>query len=108
MIAVETSPITTLTPTTTTSMMFIGSRSCCSATAHPDGGFSLAMRLGPYRLSRAAASPRPSPCSASLSSAATASVAGWANHGCPSVASGRRCSIVPVPSVIGSPQGPAR
>ena len=37
---VETSPMTKLTAVTATSMMFIGSRSCCAATAHTDGGFS--------------------------------------------------------------------
>ena len=56
MTAVETSPIRTLTTTTATSMMFIGSRSCRSATAHTDGGFSAAIWFGPYRVSRDAAS----------------------------------------------------
>ena len=44
---VETSPIAKLTTVTATSMMFIGSRSCCSATAHTDGGFSAAISFGP-------------------------------------------------------------
>ena len=44
---VETSPITKLTATTAISMMFIGSRSCCAATAHIDGGFSLVISFGP-------------------------------------------------------------
>ena len=44
---VETWPITKLTATTAISMMFIGSRSCCGATAHTDGGFSSAIWFGP-------------------------------------------------------------
>ena len=32
---------------TATSMMFIGSRSCASATAHTDGGFSAVISFGP-------------------------------------------------------------
>ena len=35
MIAVDTSPMTKLTTVTATSMMFIGSRSCASATPTP-------------------------------------------------------------------------
>ena len=71
MIAVETSPMRTLTATTATSMRFIGSRSCCSATTHTDGGFSPAIRFGPYRDSRAAAWAPVMPRSASLPMAAT-------------------------------------
>ena len=49
MTPVETSPIAKLTATTATSMMFIGSRSCVSATAQTDGGFSLLISFAPYR-----------------------------------------------------------
>ena len=72
---VETSPITKLTATTAMSMMFIGSRSCCSATAHTDGGGSLLISFGPYRDSRDAASAPVRPESASDPSAATTSPA---------------------------------
>ena len=72
---VETSPITKLTATTAISMMFIGSRSCCAATAHIDGGFSSLISFGPYRASRAAASASVRPESASDSSPATTSLA---------------------------------
>ena len=44
---VETSPIAKLTTVTATSMMFIGSRSCCSAMAHTDGGRSRSIAFGP-------------------------------------------------------------
>ena len=44
---VETSPMTKLTAVTAISMMFIGSRSCCAATAHTDGGFSRSIAFGP-------------------------------------------------------------
>ena len=71
MTAVETWPMSRLTATTATSMMFIGSRSCCRATAHSDGGFSAAIWFGPYRDSRDAASDRLKPRSASVSIAAT-------------------------------------
>ena len=71
MTAVETWPISRLTTTTATSMMFIGSRSCCRATAHSDGGFSAAIWFGPYRDNRDAASDRLKPRSASVSMAAT-------------------------------------
>ena len=47
MTPVETCPISRLTTTTATSMMFIGSRSCAAAIAHADGGFSAAISLGP-------------------------------------------------------------
>ena len=47
MTPVETSPITKLTTVTATSMMFIGSRSCCSATAHTDGGGSPVISFAP-------------------------------------------------------------
>ena len=45
---VETSPMRMLTRVTATSMMFIGSRSCPSATATTDGGFSAAISFRPY------------------------------------------------------------
>ena len=72
---VETSPIAKLTATTAISMMFIGSRSCCAATAAIDGGSSLPISFGPYRDSRAAASASVKPESASDSSPATTSPA---------------------------------
>ena len=78
---VETSPITKLTATTAISMMFIGSRSCCAATAHTDGGFSLLISFGPYFDSRAAASAPVRPESASDPSPATTSAASRAYGG---------------------------
>jgi hypothetical protein len=51
-IAVGTSPMTKLTAVTATSIRFIGSRSCASAIADTDGGFSPLIRLGPYCASR--------------------------------------------------------
>ncbi len=47
MTPVETSPMRKLTTVTATSMRFIGSRSCCSATVTIDGGFSPVIWLGP-------------------------------------------------------------
>ena len=44
---VETSPMTKLTIVTAMSMMFIGSRSCWSATWTTDGGCSFAISLTP-------------------------------------------------------------
>ena len=75
MTPVETSPISRLTTTTATSMMFIGSRSCEPAIAHTDGGFSAAISLGPYAESRLAASAPVSPDTASEPAAATTSSA---------------------------------
>jgi hypothetical protein len=45
-----------LTKVTATSMMFIGSRSWSSATAHTEGGFSLTIWFVPYVDSRLATS----------------------------------------------------
>ena len=81
MTPVDTWPITKLTTVTATSMMFIGLRSCCSATAHIEGGFSAAIWFGPYWDSRAPASDRLKPRSASVSIAATTRSASWANQG---------------------------
>jgi hypothetical protein len=78
--AVETSPIARLTATTASSMMFIGSRNCLSATAHTDGGFSPTMRLGPYRVSPEPASAPRSPWVASLSIAVTTSATSRENQ----------------------------
>ena len=36
-----------LTTVTATSMMFIGSRNCCSATDHIEGGFSAVISFAP-------------------------------------------------------------
>ena len=47
MTPVETSPITKLTTVTATSIRFIGSRNCCKATAHTDGGFSAVIWFDP-------------------------------------------------------------
>ena len=47
MIPVGTSPMTKLTAVTAMSMMFIGSRSCASATCQTDGGFSPVISFGP-------------------------------------------------------------
>ena len=47
MTPVETSPMSRLTTTTATSMMFIGSRSREAAIAQPEGGFSAAISFGP-------------------------------------------------------------
>ena len=47
MTAVDSSPMIRLTTVTATSMMFIGSRSCCSATDHIEGGFSAVISFGP-------------------------------------------------------------
>ena len=58
---VDTSPMTRLTTTTATSMRFIGSRSCTAAIAHGEGGFSAVIALGPWDVSRAAASAALSP-----------------------------------------------
>src|SRR5262245_51453170 len=66
MMPVETSPIAKLTTVTATSMMFIGSRSCPSATAQTDGGFSLVISFGPYCDSRLAASAALNPDVASV------------------------------------------
>ena len=44
---VETSPMMKLTAVTAISMMFIGSRNCCAATAHTDGGCSFSIAFGP-------------------------------------------------------------
>ena len=79
MTPVETSPITKLTAVTAISMMFIGSRSWASATAHTDGGFSPVIWFGPYRASRAAASAAVRPASASEPADATTSAASRAN-----------------------------
>ena len=73
MTPVETSPMTKLTAVTATSMMFIGSRSCSSATAHTDGGCSRSIALGPWLASRAAASAALRPDAASDESPATTS-----------------------------------
>jgi hypothetical protein len=103
--AVETSPMMMLTATTATSMMFIGSRSCCSATAQVDGGFSPVMRFGPYRFSRSAASPRPRPRSASVPNAATTASAVRVNHCCSCTSPASvRWSTVLVRSIIAAPQ----
>ena len=48
MIPVDTSPMTKLTAVTAMSMMFIGSRSCSSATCQTDGGFSPVISFGPW------------------------------------------------------------
>ena len=56
MIPVDTSPMAKLTAVTAMSMMFIGSRSCSSATCQTDGGFSPVISFGPWRDRRAAAS----------------------------------------------------
>jgi hypothetical protein len=53
---VDSSPIARLTTTTPISMMFIGSRSCSSATAQIDGGGSPLISFGPCCWSRVAAS----------------------------------------------------
>jgi hypothetical protein len=81
MTAVDTSPMRRLTITTATSMMFIGSRSCCSAIINADGGFSATMRFGPYFRIRAVASPAARPVPTSLDIAATTASASWVNHG---------------------------
>ena len=54
MIPVDTSPISRLTTTTATSMMFIGSRSWSRAILQADGGFSAAISLAPNFVSRLA------------------------------------------------------
>ena len=64
-----------LTTVTATSMMFIGSRTCCSATCHIDGGFSAVIWFGPKRVRRAAASAAVRPRSASDPAAATTALA---------------------------------
>ena len=46
--AVEPCPIAALTIATATSMMFMGSRTCCSTTDHSDGGACAVSLLGPY------------------------------------------------------------
>ena len=66
-----------LTTATATSMMFIGSRSCCSATDHSDGGFSLVIWFGPCCDSRVAASDAVRPTRSSEPSAATTAAASW-------------------------------
>ena len=75
--AVGTSPIARLTTATATSMMFIGSRSCPSATAHIDGGFSLVIWFGPCCDNRAAASVTVRPTVSSEPMAATTAAASW-------------------------------
>ena len=75
---VETSPMTKLTAVTATSMRFIGSRSCWSAIAHTDGGFSASIAFGPSRASRWAASAAVRPDVSSEPSAATTAAASWA------------------------------
>ena len=80
MIPVGTSPMTKLTAVTAMSMMFIGSRSCSSATCQTDGGFSPVISFGPWRDRRAAASAWVSPWSASVSRAATTAASSCANH----------------------------
>ena len=76
---VDTWPITTLTAATATSMMFIGSRSWASATAHSDGGGSPVISFAPNRASRASASAAVRPASASDPADATTSAAACAN-----------------------------
>ena len=65
---------------TATSMTFMGSASCCSATCHVDGGFSAAIELGPCSASRCAASAAVSPRSRSLRNAATTASGSWLYH----------------------------
>ena len=78
MTPVDTSPMSRLTTTTATSMMFIGSRSREAAIAQPEGGFSAAISFGPYVARRLAASASVSPEAASDPAAATTSAAGSA------------------------------
>ena len=80
MIPVDTSPIAKLTAVTAMSMMFIGSRSCSSATCQTDGGASPVISFGPLRASRAVASVWVRPWSASVPSAATTAASSCANH----------------------------
>ena len=75
MMPVDTWPMTTLTTVTAISMMFIGSRSWASATAHTEGGSSPVIWLGPMRASRSAASAPVSPVSTSEPADATTSTA---------------------------------
>jgi hypothetical protein len=91
--AVETWPIAKLTAVTATSIMFIGSRSCCSATAHADGGFSAVIRFGPSLARRAAASAAVRPGVASDPSSATTSDASRAYAG--DVSLSAAVSVVP-------------
>ena len=72
---VETSPISRLTTTTATSMMFIGSRSCWAATTQIDAGCSAAISFGPYDASRDAACEPVNPDTTSDPAAATTSSA---------------------------------
>ncbi|HEX8347878.1 MAG TPA: hypothetical protein VF657_24560 [Actinoplanes sp.] len=102
--AVANSPMTIPAATTISSMMFIGSRSCCAATAQDDGGFSSTMRLGPYRRSRSDAALPSNPRSASMSRPDSTSDAGRACHGGRPAAVPDRCwSIMLVASVIVRP-----
>ena len=75
MMPVDTWPIATLTTVTAISMMFIGSRSWASATAHTEGGCSPVIWLGPNRASRSPASAPVRPASASERADATTSSA---------------------------------
>ena len=79
-IAVGTSPMTKLTAVTATSIRFIGSRSCASAIADTDGGFSPLIWLGPYCASRDVASAWVRPCSASLPKAERTAASSCANQ----------------------------
>src|SRR5436189_1989192 len=79
MTPVETWPITTLTAVTAISMMFIGSRSWASATAHTEGGCSPVIWFTPNWASCSAASAVVRPASASDPADATTSAASCAN-----------------------------
>ena len=100
MMPVDASPIAKLTAATATSMMFIGSRSCCSAMARTDGGFSPVIWFGPCSDSRSAASACESPRSPSLFSSATTAAASRANHSSRSADSPERRSPCPTFAAI--------
>ena len=91
MMPVDTWPMATLTTVTAISMMFIGSRSWASATAHTDGGASPVIWFGPRRASRSAASAPVRPASTSEPADATTSSASRAYGGSVSAAPSR-CS----------------
>ena len=80
-IPVESSPISRLTTTTATSMMFIGSRNCCAAMTQTEGGFSAAISFGPYDESRSSPRSRQAADTASDAAAATTASAASAYGG---------------------------
>ena len=94
MIPVDTSPISRLTTTTATSMMFIGSRSWSRAILQADGGFSAAISLAPNLVSRSAASPAVRPAATSEPAAATTSSAASAHGGVPVPACSSPTSVI--------------